>query len=179
MLTNAATEIGEFQVQLALGKTEAADEFERLKKVLANEFSERGSLFRLGKRQYVKLAQHFDELRLQLALGKAETLDLYNEQKKAINGAMVNLANEIGLYASDDPFRNAVRTEIEKTRIKLELLRLHYKFSEMTKTETEKKVEELKERAKHIRDHAELDEKVRSLEWEIETAYKKLKDSFI
>lgn len=179
LITNAATEIGEFQVQLALGKAEAADEFERLKKKLSWEFSSNGTLYSVGKRQYITLVKYFDELQVQLALGKAETHEVYVEQKKNINEALVNIANEIGKYRADDPFRNAVRSEIEKTRIKLEILRLHYRISSMSRKETGKKVDDIKTRANHLRHNSDTKENIGKLEYEIETAYKHLKDSFI
>ncbi len=178
LLSDAATEIGEFHMQLMHEKIPPSEAYEKMKHQLRTEFSENGSLCAIEKRKFINLDKCFREIHLQLSLGKAQTLRQFRVQKKNINEALIHLANEITIYPKDDAFRNAVRTVIEVTRIKLEILFMHYKFSEMDREGTTRKVLELNERAESIRENGDSKERIGNLEWEIETTFKQMKDSF-
>lgn len=178
LLNKTATEIGEFQVQLALGKAEARDEYEKLKKDLRKQFSGSNPMFQSGKKQTHKIQSGIEELQVQLALGKADTIDAFNFQKKKITGALNKLESAITSLPHDDKFKLEAKNEIEKTKIKLDILRLHYRFSHMTKDETDKRVSELKQRVREIRDNAVLTEELDKVEHEIDSAYNHLKKTF-
>lgn len=178
MLSKAATEIGEFQVQLALGKSEARDEYEKLKKNLRQQFSGANPTYQSGKKNAQKIQTGIDELQVQLALGKADTIDTFNFQKKKITGALNKLEAALTSLPHDDKFKLEAKNEIEKTKIKLDILRLHYRFSQMTKDETGKRVNELKQRVSEIRDNAVLIEELDKVESEIDSAYNHLKKTF-
>lgn len=177
-LNKAATDIGDFQVQLALGKAEARDEYEKLKKNLRQKFSESGPIYTTAKKQIRGAEETFDDLRVQLALGKAETADIFNQQKKKITGALNKIDTALSSLPHDDHFRLEVRSELEKTRIKLDILRLHYRFADMTADETKKKIADLKARVADIRNNAGLTEQLGNVEREIEAAYTQLKKAF-
>lgn len=178
MLNKAATDIGEFQVQLALGKAEARDEYEKLKKDLRKQFSSSSPAYQAGKKQAAKIEGGLDELRVQLALGKADTIDAFNFQKKKITSALNKLDTALAALPHDDKFKMAAKSEIEKTKIKLDILRLHYRFTQMTAEETAKRVGELKQRVKEIKDNAVLTEELGKVEREIESGYNHLKKTF-
>lgn len=178
MLNKAATNIGEFQVQLALGKAEARDEYEKLKKDLKKQFSTANPTYQAGKKQVEKIESGIDELKVQLALGKADTIDAFDFQKKKITSALNKLDTAIAALPNDDKFKLAAKSEIEITKIKLDILRLHYRFSHMTADETAKRVGDLKQRIKEIKDNAVLTEELGKVEREIDSAYTHLKKAF-
>jgi hypothetical protein len=122
----AANELEEFQLQFALGKAEAKDKYEDLKKKTNNMVHKAKLKAIKGKEQAEKLHQLFDELRLQLALGKAETKDAFETQRKKINAKI----HEIELYIKSKPalvkIHDVLLHELEKIRVKLEILKVNY-----------------------------------------------------
>ena len=83
-LRKSAIELEEFQVKAALGKADAQDKYEDVKKkfnvfIHESEFKVNGI-----KEKIEELNTKFDELRVQLALGKAETKEIFKKQKKQI-----------------------------------------------------------------------------------------------
>lgn len=129
----AQKEIDEFVVQMALGKAEAKDEFEEIKK----QFRARVHEFKLLLNDLPRHAmspnikQRIDELEVQLALGKAETKDQFEDQKnkllKAINGIEAAVNKWIGELENSPTFGH----EIEKFKLKLEILRLRFSLKKI------------------------------------------------
>lgn len=122
-LKKAQIEIEEFALQFALGKAEAADKFEELKKEfkskvsqLQSEYSESG------------LKSKIEDLKLQLTLGKADAKDLFEEQRKNILKAIHKIEDEL---KSNPKFSKGVEefsSELEKFKLKLEILKLQFEL---------------------------------------------------
>jgi len=93
-LRKTAVELEEFQVQATLGKAEAQDKYEEVKKkfnlfIHDSEFKIKGI-----KEKIEDVNTNFDELRVQLALGKAETKEIFKKQKKEL----LSKIHEIEVY---------------------------------------------------------------------------------
>ena len=122
-LKKTQKEIEEFALQFALGKAEAADKFEELKKEFNSKVNKWQSEF-----SKTGLKSKFEELKLQLALGKADAKDLFDEQRK-------NILNSIQLVEAElksDPKLNErledFKSEVEKFKLKLEILKLQFEL---------------------------------------------------
>jgi len=121
-LRKSAIELEEFQVKAALGKAEAQDKYEEVKKkfnlfIHDSEFKIKGV-----KQKIEELNTKFDELRVQLALGKAETKEIFKKQKKQL----LSTLNDIEVKIKNDETLNRMYAltliEIEQFKIQLEIL---------------------------------------------------------
>jgi hypothetical protein len=127
-LTQAQQELDELAVQLALGKAEARDAFEHMKK----DFRTRISEFRqtpaaeTWHRVSDSLRVVLDDLEVRLAVGAANTQELFEEQREKLEEALMRLEQllEEKFEASVD--RENLKHEIEKFRLKLEILKLRF-----------------------------------------------------
>jgi hypothetical protein len=91
-LKKAAEELEEFHVQVALGKAEALDKYEELKKTVDESIhSLKEKVLKHEKAQELK--GKLEELKLQFHLGKAETMDGIKEQKKRIGHGITEIEN--------------------------------------------------------------------------------------
>lgn len=121
-LRRAAKEIEQFEVQAALGKAEAQDKYEEVKKKFNLFIHEAKSKVKVGSEKVDDIHQKFDELVVQLALGKAETRDAFREQKKKILLTLHDIEFKI---KSNETFKKVyavVLVEIEKFKVFLESL---------------------------------------------------------
>jgi len=126
-LRKTAVELEEFQVKAALGKAEAQDKYEEVKKkfnlfVHDNEFKIKDI-----KKKIEELNTKFDELRVQLALGKAETKEIFKKQKKQLLATLHDI--EVKIKTNDTLNRMYALTliEIEQFKIQLEILEQKFK----------------------------------------------------
>jgi len=126
-LRKSATELEEFQVQAALGKAEAQDKYEEVKKQF-NQFIH-DSEFKIKdvKVKIEELHTKFDELRVQLALGKAETKEVFNKQKKQLLSIIHDI--EVKIKTNETLNRMYALTLIEIEQFKIQLEILEQKFS--------------------------------------------------
>ncbi|UKN03148.1 hypothetical protein K6119_06425 [Paracrocinitomix mangrovi] len=131
-LRKAATEIEGLQVQAHLGKAEAADKYEELKKKFDSFVFDTKSKFNNGKDKLEKVQEDiqnlFEELRVQLALGKADGIDTFHEQKKKITNKLRDIENKIKNNPTLGKAYAIVLVEIEKFKVLLEWL--EQKFNE-------------------------------------------------
>ncbi len=184
-IKKAQVDLEEFQLQLALGKAEAKDKYEDVKKKFNKMVHETKLKVNELKGEKDELQSRLEELQLQLALGKADTIDAFNEQKKKITRALNNLEKEL----ENNPFTAEVHTklqhEIERFKIKLEILRLHFELKksdikeefEAKKAEFLKQVEKMKTK---ISDNKSMvSNKAENFSTEIKNAYKHLKKAFV
>ncbi len=184
-IKKAQIELEEFQLQLALGKAEVKDKYEETKKKfnkLLHETKLKVNELKGGKDE---LQTRLEELQLQLTLGKADTIDAFNEQKKKITRALNNLEKEL----ENNPFTAEVHAklqhEIERFKIKLEILRLHFELKkvdikeefEVKKADFLKQVEKMKEKISGNKSTAFS--KAENFSTEIKNAYKHLKKAFV
>ena len=121
-LRKTATEIEEFRVQTALGKAEAQDKFEEVKKkfnlfVHDSEYKIKGV-----KEKIDELNTKFDKLRVQLALGKAETKEAFKKQKKELLLTLHDIEVKIKTNETLNRMYALTLIEIEQFKIHLEIL---------------------------------------------------------
>jgi hypothetical protein len=121
-LRKAAIEIEELQVQAALGKAEAKDKYEEIKKKFNLVLHEAKSKIDSGKEVAQDIDTKFDELRVQLELGKAEGLDAFKEQKKGLLAKLHEIEVNIKTNKRLNDIYAFVLLEIEKFKLKLEVL---------------------------------------------------------
>jgi hypothetical protein len=121
-LRKTATEIEEFRVQTALGKAEAKDKFEEIKKKF-NLFVHDSEFKIKGVREKIEeLNTKFDELRVQLALGKAETKEIFKKQKKELLLTLHDIEVKIKTNETLNRMYALTLIEIEQFKIQLEIL---------------------------------------------------------
>ena len=132
-LKKSATELEEFQVQAALGKAEAKENYEEVKKKF-NQFIHDSEFKVKGLRENIdELHTKFDELRVQLALGKAETKDVFKKQKKQLLSTLHGI--EVKIKTNDILQRMYAITLIEIEQFKIQLEMLEQKFNKKDKAE--------------------------------------------
>jgi hypothetical protein len=185
-LKKSATELEDFQVQLALGKAEAKDKYEELKKKFNSSIQRlKGKLGTAERKSVRNLVNDMEELQVQLALGKAETRDLFNEQKKKVFRAFNKLDKNLQVFPLLTETDEKLRHEMEMFRIKMELLDLHYALGAMdVKDKYEEKKKEIeqaiaKAKAKYAARRAEARKKSNVRHEELKEAYRHLKKAFI
>jgi hypothetical protein len=128
----AATTIEKLQVQLALGEAEADDKYEELKKKFTRYIN--GVKAQIGTRSRKAandLHADLDDLQVQLALGKAESKETFESQRKKILRALTNVENKVKSAYRASGFEEELLHEIEATRIKLDLIKVHYELGKM------------------------------------------------
>jgi hypothetical protein len=121
-LRKAAVEIEEFQVKSALGKAEAQDKYEEVKKKFNRFIHDSKSKMKTGKEKLDDLHTKLDELRVQLALGKAESRDAFVEQKRKLLSLLHQVEVKI---KTNEKFRKLyaiLLIEIEIFKVQLEIL---------------------------------------------------------
>lgn len=141
-LRKTAVELEEFQVQATLGKAEAQDKYEQLKKkfnmfIHESEFKTKGI-----KEKIEDVNTKFDELRVQLALGKAETKDAFKKQKKEILRTIHDIEVKIRTNDTLNRMYALALIEIEQFKIQLEILEQRF-------NEDKKQVKDTFEKGKH------------------------------
>ncbi|MFD1294384.1 hypothetical protein ACFQ5N_11105 [Lutibacter holmesii] len=125
-LRKAAINLEEFQVKTALGKAEAKEKYEEVKKEFNTFIHENEYKINDIQENFEELKTKFDELRIQLALGKAETIDIFKKQKKQL----LLILHEIEVKIKTDKTLNRMYAvtliEIEQFKIQLEILEEKY-----------------------------------------------------
>lgn len=126
-ILEAQKEIDELAVQLALGKAEAMEKFEEIKREFRTKVGELKLLLQESpNRLPADLRQKIEELEVQLALGKAESKEMFATQKKKILAAIHHLENELRIGVGKIKTPHYFAHEAEKFRLKLEILRLRF-----------------------------------------------------
>jgi hypothetical protein len=134
-LRKAAVELEEFQVQFALGKAEAKDKYEEVKKSFNHFVHETKMKMQEGKEKSDDLIARFEALQVQLNLGIAEGKEAFNAQRLKILSALQQLEEKILSSPVAEPWVHLLKVEVEKFKIKLEILRLRYELGKMDATE--------------------------------------------
>lgn len=126
-LRKTAINLEELQVQIALGKAEAQDKYEEVKKKF-NLFIHESDLKIKGvKEDLEELRSKFEELRVQLALGKAETQELFENQKKQLLLTLHEIEVKIKSNETLNRIYALTLIEIEQFKIQLEIFEQNYK----------------------------------------------------
>lgn len=127
-LRRSAVNLEELQVQTALGKAEAQEKYEDIKKefnlfIHDSEFKVKGI-----KENMEELKAQFETLRVQLALGKAETMEAFKKQKKQLLLTLHNIEVKIKSNETLNRIYAVTLIEIEQFKIQLEILEQKYKL---------------------------------------------------
>ncbi len=131
-LKRAQQEIEEFALQASLSKAEAADKFETLKNefnVKAGEWKQVFSNLKSTNREKADMLKaKVDELQLQLALGKADAKDFFLAQKKKILNSLHEFESGLKENPELKERLNDFKTEIEKFKLKLNILEMQFEL---------------------------------------------------
>ncbi|MBD0822826.1 hypothetical protein [Aestuariibaculum marinum] len=181
-LKKSATELEEFQVQAALGKAEAQDKYEEVKRKFNQFIHDNEHRIKDVKEQIEELHTKFDQLRVQLALGKAETKDMFKKQKKQLLTIIHDIETKIKTNETLNRLYALTLIEIEQFKIQLEIL--EQKFNK-EKPEAKASFEQGKKdfnafidkfRSKYIKKKEET--KLEHFQNEISAAYDHFKKAF-
>ena len=121
-LRTAAVELEELQVQAALGKAEASDKYEEIKKKFNMFIHESKMKYESGKEKVEDFHTKLDELRVQLALGKAESIETFKEQKKKLLSTIHEIEVKIKTNEKLNRMYSFMLIEFEKFKAQLEIL---------------------------------------------------------
>lgn len=151
-LRKAAVELEELQVQFSLGKAEASDKYEEIKKSFNHFVHDAKLKYQAGKDKSDDLAARFEELQVQLNLGLAEGKDAFNAQREKILDAVKRLEDKINATELGSEVIHGLKVEIEKFKIKLEILRLRFELGKMdAKDEFESRKADFKDKIDELK----------------------------
>lgn len=187
-LKKATVELEEFRVQVALGKAEAHYAYEDAKIKFYRALHETEQRLSVSKTSTNSALDEFkvlfQTLQVQLALGKAETRDAFEAQRIKISHAL----HKLELFLESNQFTNELREslhrEIEKFKIKLEILKLRYELNKIAvHEEFEIRKTEFSKTLASITDKLRKKEKKVEQSWEhfrdeIKEAYTGMKKAF-
>jgi hypothetical protein len=185
-LKKAAGELEELQVQIALGKAEAKDLFENVKKELHTQIQQLKLKIRLAKtnEDVLPVVNALEHLQVQLALGLAESKEAFEEQRRNIEQSLHELESRLKHGA---PGRQVARIqlEIEKFKAKLQLISLGYQLKKISleydlkqkRTEFEHKLASIKTKLSVKEEHAR--NKWQHYKDEIKDAFDHLRSTFL
>lgn len=185
-LEKAIHEIEEVRLQIALGKAEAKDAYEDIKKSFQNYL--RSIQVKLNtiksSEAGMQITNALEHLQVQLTLGIAESKDLFEAQYKRIHTAIQAL--ELSMKQDKELQQDYVqlRFELEKFKIKLELMALHFQLNKLKveyNFESKKKafLESLAELKTRINNKGQATkEKLEHFQDELTEAYEHLKKAF-
>lgn len=170
------SKIEELELQLALGKMDATDEFEKRKKDLngtVHSMKQKiAGLPQAADDNTLKLKNSLEELQVQLALGKAETKDAYEEQKKKIETSMHNTKRAFNDFKKEagetlDEAGNSFNENLDSFKGKLDTFKLHYALGKAdAKDEWEVKRKELQSQVNTIKQKFDAAGDVTEAKWE-------------
>jgi len=121
-LRKVAIEIEELQVQAVLGKAEAKDKYEEVKKKFNTVLHDANYKIHASKDKIEDIDTKFDELRVQLELGKAEGLDSFRVEKRKLLSKLHEIEVKIKTDKRINRLYAFVLFEIEKFKVNLEIL---------------------------------------------------------
>jgi len=127
-LLTAQREIDELALQLAFGKAEARDKFEEIKQEFRKQVSEQKNLLAKASENFIspEVRAKIEALEVQLALGEADTKDIFEGQKKKITKALTSVEDAIHEQWKKIQAPEFFSHEVEKFKLKLEILRLRF-----------------------------------------------------
>lgn len=140
-LKKAVIELEEFQVQLALGKAETLEKYEEVKKKFHNTIHDAKQKIHLEKVNSGDLTKKFEEIQHSLTSGAVETKEAFIGQKEKILHIIQKIEDSLKTTGVDRDYYLSLKTEIEKFKIKMEILSLRF---EMGKLEAKKEFESFK-----------------------------------
>lgn len=133
-LVEAQRELDELTLQLALGKAEAKEKFEEIKKQFSARLS---TLRRVLESQKVdnisrEITARLDELEKVLSAGKVEDKGMFAAQKKLIMKSLIAFEHEVKKRLPENLDAQHFAHEIENFKLKMEILRLRFVLKRFT-----------------------------------------------
>lgn len=121
-LRRSAEELEKLDVQLHLGKMEALEVYESMRKNYAHTLHDVKNDVQKQRDQFIHMLNKLEELRVQLELGKAETMETFQERKKQLKLAIHDL--EVAIKTNPEFIRRyaQVLESLEQFKLKLEIL---------------------------------------------------------
>ncbi len=153
-LEKTAAEVDLLQVQTKLGKAEVMDTFEDLKKQLYRAVQEAEmALQRSGQAADIRAVLNALELlRVQLTLGIAESREVFETQQEKIHASLAQVLATVKKEKTLGAFSDKLNFEIEKFKVKLDLLDLHFKLDRISLQQAfDEKRKVLEEKIKMVR----------------------------
>lgn len=185
--------LDEFQLQLALGKAEALDEFEKQKKKINEfvfDFQQKIEQVTTETELISRLKTVLQELQLQLALGKAESKEVFEEQKEKIIKVLGDLDE---IFKADKRFDEKfadlydyLDNSTQNFRTALDILRLQINLGkseaadnfEQVKKELSPVFSDLKEKITKIKDSGFSENSFKDLNQELKNSFATVKKVF-
>lgn len=182
-LMRAQQELDELAIQLALGKVEAKEKFEEVKKEFRAHVQEVKNKLtsKLLKEMVTATTQKLEELEVQLALGKADSAEIFEAQTKKILRAIQSLEKEIKDKLPQTDELNSFGYEMEKFKLKIEILRLKFILKRFeVKDEFKDRMQQARKRIDHLKESAmvklnEGKDKAEDFKDEVQVIYKHLR----
>ncbi len=127
-LVLAKQELDELALQLSLGKTDAKDKYEEIKKEFRARLSELKQIVPTDshKTAAIDLISKIVELEAALLTGKVDSKKVFDDQRRVIMSVIQELENAIVNRFGEVPVVNEFIHDIEKFKLKLEILRLKF-----------------------------------------------------
>lgn len=127
-MLKAQQEIDELALQLSLGKAEAKEKLEEIKKDFGERVNELRQFLKstLNQSMPIALKLKLEELELKLKVGKAETKEAFDLQLAALIEATIALENETRKALEKLEVSAYFHHEVEKFLLKMEILRLKF-----------------------------------------------------
>ena len=125
-MRKVADDLEKFQVQVALGKAEAKDQFEATRKQFLAVVRKMQERLSIEKPRVKELTDLLVELQVKLSEGKATTIAEYKKQRKELIDLLEALENAIALKLhalEGNEHYLKLKHEIHKMQIKLEIIR--------------------------------------------------------
>lgn len=181
-LRKAATDLEEFQVKAALGKAEAEEKYEEIKKKFNVFIHESKHKIKEGKEKIDEVNVKFDKLVDQLEQGKAESFEKFKEQKAKFLDTLDELEENLRSNETMNKIYAFVLIEMEKFRIQLDVLEEKFeKGKESTKTTLENSKQEFNlfvERLKEKLSKEKEETQWKHFQSEISEAFTHFKNAF-
>lgn len=183
-MRKTADELEKFQLQASLGKMEALDKYDELKKTYAHYSNEIKIKAEEGREKLQELQAKFQDLQVQFALGKAETIETFEEQKHRILLAIHELQVTIKSNPTFIKTYAILLDLLEKLKLKLEILStkldpLKEKAKEVFADRKKELEEVIDSFRKKINDQTDIEHKMEVFQDELALAYKHFKNAFV
>lgn len=146
-LTQAQQELDELVLQFSLGKADAKDKFEEIKSEFKDQISEFKNSTISQKVDGVthELRERLDELVEILKKGATHSAEAFEIQKKQIEHALDQLKKHATKHQSNVPDHEYFSHEIEKFKLKLEIIHLAFTLKKLeVKDSFKEKMQEIK-----------------------------------
>lgn len=183
-LRRSADELEKFQLQAGLGKMEALDSYQDLKKKYAHYTHEIKLKAMKGKDELENLIGKIQDLQVQFELGKADSIEAFEEQKKKILLAIHEIQVAIKTNPTFIKTYALLLETLEKIKLKLDILSekldpLKEKVKEIyvdKKKDLEETINSFKEK---FNDKTGIESKLGVFQDELALAYKHFKKAFV